>query len=275
MLIFFFLFLSAWVGSMAIGLTFLLGPLAIYVCSHCGCRIATCTGSLIVIISVFLASIINDMKWMYLAFSVLNGLGSSLLYFSSLVVLIEYFHKHLSLANGIVLSGSGIGTFCINLISQKIISNYGLSMTYKAIAGLYIICFFAGLTFAPTHDYSKDIVLDEKKGDLQGHESLTTRFKRCFKVGEPWRNKGFIAWIGAIAVVMFAYYIPSMYIVSYWSKWLMLIYDHKPLIMGRINHMELELTAYSIDLYKRLSPVPEMMLKGGVGRSLCMHPFQE
>lgn len=200
---------------MAIGLTYILGPLAIYICSHFSCRVAACTGSIIVVISAFLASIVNDMKWMYAAFSLINGLGSSMLYFSSLVVLIEYFNKHLSVANGIVLSGSGIGTFCISLISQKIISTYGLNTCYKALAGIYSICFFAGLAFAPTYDFTKDNLTKGKKVHLQGHESLMTKLKKCFKIGEQWKNKGFIVWTGATAVVMFAYYIPSMYLVSH------------------------------------------------------------
>lgn len=198
---------------MAIGLTYILGPLSIYICSKFSCRVAACTGSILVITSAFLASIVSDLKWMYAAFSLINGLGSSMLYFSSLVVLIEYFDRHLSLANGIVLSGSGIGTFCISLISQKIISMYGLSTCYKAIAGIYSICFFAGLAFAPTHDYTKDMAT-EKKRHLHGHESLLCKLRKCFTIGEQWKNKGFIVWTGATGVVMFAYYIPSMYLVS-------------------------------------------------------------
>lgn len=199
---------------MAIGLTFILGPFATYLCRHIGCRLTACTGSLLVLISAFSTSLVTEMKWMYLTFSLLNGLGSTMLYFSSLVVLIEYFHKHLSVANGIVLSGSGIGTLCITLMSQNLISNYGLGVTYRVLGGLFVICFFAGLTFSPIRNYNEDFTPEKKRVDTEEIAPLTSRWRTYFKIGEQWKNKGFIVWTIATAVVLFAYYIPSMYIVS-------------------------------------------------------------
>ena len=86
------------------------------------------------------------------------------------------------------------------------------------MAGLFTISFLAGLTFAPlnsSHENPKDISTSYDK-DVKAEQPVTllSRCRVYFKIGEQWKNKGFILWTMATAVVLFAYYIPSVYLVS-------------------------------------------------------------
>jgi MFS family permease len=155
---------------------------------------------------------------MYFTFGVLNGFASSMLYFSSFVVLIEYFHKHLSLANGISVSGAGIGTLVINMLSQHIISRYGLTMAFRVVAGFSAITFVAALAYSPISRPSESGPSHLHKERIVPAESSKTFLSKCKSVckpGEQWQNKGFIVWTVAMALILFAYYIPCMYLVSY------------------------------------------------------------
>jgi hypothetical protein len=150
-----------------------------------------------------------------------------MLYFSSLVALIDYFHHHLATANGIAVSGVGVGTLIINMLTQALISRYGLKITFRALAGLSAISFVAGLAYAPissTKDSTfKESILDlpftrpERKDTLCGRpKTFLKKCLRLFKLGKHWQNKGFVVWTIAMSLIMFVCYVPLVYLVSSW-----------------------------------------------------------
>ena len=60
----------------------------------------------------------STLKLMYLSFGVTWGLGTSFCYFPTLIILVPYFNKRLALVNGIVASGSGVGTLVLSPFIQ-------------------------------------------------------------------------------------------------------------------------------------------------------------
>lgn len=232
-------FLTVWVGTAAIGLTYFCAPLSTYLCNRFGCRIVACTGSILLAISGFLTSYVGSIFLMYFTYGVLGGLASSLLYFSSLVALIEYFYMYLPTASGVAVSGSGVGTVIITLLLQHLLSTYGLKIAFQALAGMSAICFIAGLAYAPLTS-SKERNLKEslnkfpeqnlERVDINNDKKKRKGCLRLFKLGKHWKNKGFVVWAIAMALVMFVCYIPIMYLVSmnyyYYSLLLLLLLLH-------------------------------------------------
>ncbi|EDO32534.1 predicted protein, partial [Nematostella vectensis] len=203
---------AAWIGSLAVGLTYLCGPISTTLCHRLGCRIVACTGSLLFLIAAFLTSLVSNMTYMYLTFGILGGFAFSLMYFASLVVLIEYFNRHLSLANGIAVSGSGAGTLVISMIVDEMCRRYGLRAGFRFIAGMSFLGFIAGLSFAPLskHPMEPLIEKDDVKPKKGGFGKSIGSFLRP---GKHWKNKAFVVWTLCLALVLFAYYIPYMYLV--------------------------------------------------------------
>lgn len=68
---------------------------------------------------------------MYLTYGLLFGLGASLAYTPSLVILGHYFSKYLGLVNGFVTAGSSIFTMVMPFLIDHLLVNLGLPATLR------------------------------------------------------------------------------------------------------------------------------------------------
>ena len=84
-----------------------------------------CTGAILATGGLLAASFVNDILLLILSYSIVTGLGFSLMYIPSVVSCVTYFNKRQSLAIGVCLCGSGFGTFSLAPIVQVILENWG------------------------------------------------------------------------------------------------------------------------------------------------------
>ncbi|KAL9974504.1 hypothetical protein ACROYT_G011545 [Oculina patagonica] len=210
---------TAWIGSLAMGITYMAAPITTSLCDRWGCRVVMCLGSVTYMAAMLLTSLVPHMSLMYITYGVMFGFGSSCCYFSSFYILVVYFNKHLALANGIAAAGAGAGTMSVSLTVDKLISTFGLRMTFQCMAGLSVILFLAGLTFLPIDfregddDFFKKKALMEEQMQKKTKDKFISSIKRLLKPAPVWGNKAFVAWTVALAMTLIAYYIPYMYLV--------------------------------------------------------------
>ena len=121
------IFISAWIGSLGMGLNFFFGPISSALCERIGCRLTAFAGTVLAVSGLLLSSFITrkDVSKMYATYGVMWGVGSSLCYVPSMVVLGQYFDKRMALANGLGTSGSGFGTLIMAPVIQKLLSSLG------------------------------------------------------------------------------------------------------------------------------------------------------
>uniref|UniRef100_A0A8R1HUQ4 MFS domain-containing protein n=1 Tax=Caenorhabditis japonica TaxID=281687 RepID=A0A8R1HUQ4_CAEJA len=139
--------------SLLTGCYYLCGPLASSFVNVFGIRSVAIGGS-IVSTTAFLLSRYVDAAWqLYLLFGVLGGIGFGCMYLPSIVILSTYFSKRRSVATGIAVCGSGIGTVVFSQLNGPVFEwfgqNVGLFMIYLAaisISGAVFSMFFAPLT---------------------------------------------------------------------------------------------------------------------------------
>jgi len=62
---------------------------------------------------------------LFLTFGLISGFGLALCYVAAIVVVAYYFEKRRSLATGLAVCGSGIGTFIFAPMTQYLIAEYG------------------------------------------------------------------------------------------------------------------------------------------------------
>ena len=205
------------------GITYMAAPITTSLCDRWGCRMVMCLGSATYMAAMLLTSLVPHMSLMYLTYGVMFGFASSCCYFSSFYILIVYFNKHLALANGIAAAGAGAGTMSVSLTVDKLISTYGLRVTFQAMAALSVLLFLAGLTFLPMDLREGDEELFEKKKlmeeqlQIKKKDKLISIIKGLIKPSPVWGNKAFVAWTVALAMIFIAYYIPYMLLVSYYQ----------------------------------------------------------
>lgn len=209
---------TAWIGSLAVGITYMAAPISTSLCDRWGCRVVMCLGSVTYMVAMLITSFVPYMSFMYLTYGVLFGFASSCCYFSSFYVLIIYFNKYLALANGIAAAGAGAGTMSISLIVDKLIASFGLRTTFQGMAGLSVLLFVAGLTFMPIDFRDEDelfktkVVMKERE-KIKILDGLAINIKRLLRPAPVWKNKAFVAWTVAMAMTLFANYIPYVYLV--------------------------------------------------------------
>ncbi|CAI2355779.1 unnamed protein product [Caenorhabditis sp. 36 PRJEB53466] len=106
--------------SILSGFYFFVGPFASALCNVFGCRQVALAGSIIAAIG-FLASIpAPNIYVLYLTFGLIGGAGFGMMYLPAIVIISQYFAKKRSLATGIAVCGSGIGTTIFAMLNDVV-----------------------------------------------------------------------------------------------------------------------------------------------------------
>jgi MFS family permease len=77
------------------------------------------------------------------------GLGFGLIYLPAIVSVTCYFEKYRSLATGIAVCGSGMGTFIFAPLTEYLVTEYGWRGALLIIAAVVLNCMILGALFRP------------------------------------------------------------------------------------------------------------------------------
>lgn len=132
--------LVAFIGTLAAGLTWggsiFVNPLMSRISDY---RKITGAGVLCMFTGYALASLSTSITHLFLTQGLLQGVGSSLLYFPLVSVAPEYFASRRGAAMGFILSGAGLGGLCLSPITQALLTRFGSRWTLRILA-LIILC---------------------------------------------------------------------------------------------------------------------------------------
>ncbi|KAF4530991.1 hypothetical protein B566_EDAN013265 [Ephemera danica] len=146
---------TAWIASILVGVTLCSGPISGSLVNKYGCRPVTIAGALLagfcLSISVFATNII----FLYVTVGFGTGLGFGLIYLPAIVSVTCYFEKLRSLATGIAVCGSGLGTFLFAPLTEWLISEFGWRGALLIIAGIVFNCTIFGALFRPLPEKPK------------------------------------------------------------------------------------------------------------------------
>lgn len=191
---------TAWVGSITYGLMFMSGPIATSLCERIGCRPVAILGGIIGAVGTLLASFSNNIYKMYVTQGFLFGVGASLCYFPSVIILPQYFCKRLSMANGLVSCGSGVGTMAMGPIINELISSYGWRMCVRFSSVLMIAVSFISILYRPRIQ-----PMDARY--LRKHKKPLFDFS-------VFQNKAFLAFTFALFLFMLSYFVPFVHLAQ-------------------------------------------------------------
>ncbi|XP_052125590.1 monocarboxylate transporter 14-like isoform X3 [Frankliniella occidentalis] len=129
---------TSWIGSLFMAMPLLSGPVASFLTDRYGCRRVTIAGALLASAGFVASSFTNSLEMLFLTFGVIAGFGLSLCYVAAVVIVAYYFDSKRSLATGLSVCGSGIGTFVFAPLTQKLLKEYGWRGTVLILAGLLL-----------------------------------------------------------------------------------------------------------------------------------------
>ena len=136
------------------------------------------TGALLATGGLLAASFVNDILLLILSYSIVTGLGFSLMYIPSVVSCVTYFNKRQSLAIGVCLCGSGFGTFSLAPIVQVILENWGWRWVMWALSALSFLGVLCGATMIPISPSSQT----SQRGHSIPQEPYATRYKNFNRI---------------------------------------------------------------------------------------------
>ena len=196
-----FFFFPAWVASISFGLTFMLAPLGCALSKRFGCAVAAITGGVLCGLGLLLSSFVDSIYHMYVTYSFLFGFAACMCYFSSILVMNNYFSKYLVVANGIGLAGAGVGTITLAPALSLLLDNYHWRDALRIVSITSLILVISGVIFfvvpAPT-----EIVNAEKHKEEKNLIDFSVL-----------KNKALVVWICVDCLVLFGFYIPYVHLV--------------------------------------------------------------
>ncbi len=189
---------------------FLCGPLTTTLCEKYGCRVVACVGAFLCVFGLMMSSFARTLEIMYVTYGVTWGLGASFCYFPTLIILVQYFDNRLALVNGLVSSGSGLGTLVISPFSQFILSKVGLFHSLRILALIHVLAFICGLSYKPVkEEFARRQSRNCPKRPVEGKsEKKDTRMS-------IWRDKAYVAWTIALSTFMLGYFVPFVHLVGF------------------------------------------------------------
>lgn len=202
---------SAWVGSITYGMMFLLGPLGTTLCKKIGCRLTTIIGCSIASGACLLGSFAPNIYVMDFTYGLMFGIGASMCYFPTVIILGTYFNKRLSLANGLTSSGSGVGSLAMGPILQWLINLFGMRNTMRISAGMMASIIIIALIYRPINTpFLNADKYEPKKKEGEKKKGIFTRFIDL----SLFKNKAYVVWCASLSFWMLGYFVPFVHLVS-------------------------------------------------------------
>lgn len=145
---------TAWVASIFYCLSMLLGPVASALTSRYGCRSITIIAGITSCVGFVSSAYVTSVWQLYITFGIIVGSSFSICYVSSVLTVAYYFDKRRSLATGLSVCGTGIGTFTFAPLIEFLSDMYGwrgAMILLGAISLNICVCgaLFRPLTFTP------------------------------------------------------------------------------------------------------------------------------
>ena len=106
-----------------------------------GPRIVLTLSGILIGLGYFLMSLVSSVWQFYLFYGVIIGTGMGGYWVPTLSTVARWFTKRRSMFNGIVLTGTGLGTLIIPLIASRLIPAYDWRISFIIIGGFVLVIF--------------------------------------------------------------------------------------------------------------------------------------
>ncbi|KAI8428149.1 hypothetical protein MSG28_002396 [Choristoneura fumiferana] len=167
---------TAWIVSILVGVTLSSGPISSSFVNRWGCQAVTVAGALLAATCVTASAFAGNVLTLIFTIGIGTGFGCGLIYLPAIVSVTVWFERYRSLATGIAVCGSGLGTFIFAPITKSLINTYGWRGAMAIIGALILNCVPLGLMFRPVPEVprtpvSEPMLPKQKKSPLKRSQS--------------------------------------------------------------------------------------------------------
>ena len=203
---------SAWIGALQISMTLGLSPVASICIDLFGVRTAAFWGALVATVGLLASSFVTSLEMLYLTYGVLLGGGSSFIHMSFLVILGQYFRRHLGFVMGVAASGSSLATMVLPFLLQTLLARFGLRNTIRVMAAVMSSLMVCSLVWKPLHAARPTEVASSEDED----GGFMRVVRRILNVN-IWKKRAFVVWAVSLSIAQIGYFVPFVHLVSFLS----------------------------------------------------------
>ncbi|XP_028519032.1 monocarboxylate transporter 13 isoform X2 [Exaiptasia diaphana] len=200
---------TAWAGSIPSSLTFATIPLSAKIVSRIDIRLGALVGAAMCLLSLFLTSYVKSLLQMFFSYSILYGLGCSMLFTSIVQAMTRYFKKRQGFALGCVSGGLNLGILTLGPLIQALIDQYGYRSMYRIIASMLTGVLLLLLSFDP-YVQKESIVTN---GELVEEEEREIGFKEGLK--QLIRRPIYVIGVISLTLQTLTGFVTHVHLVSY------------------------------------------------------------
>ncbi|XP_046542408.1 monocarboxylate transporter 12-like isoform X3 [Haliotis rubra] len=153
---------TSWIGSTLVGTITMLGPVAGVFTNRFGCKVATCTGGMLVLIGMSAASFIKSVNGLLLTNGILTGLGACLAVNAAGTIPGYYFKKRLPISFGVSTAGTAMGLFAGGPLVAILLQTYSLSGAFLIFGGIASNFCVAGSLMRPRREAALEATITEQ-----------------------------------------------------------------------------------------------------------------
>lgn len=151
----------------------------------------------------------------YITYGLLFGCGSSFTLQPSLVILGQYFHQRLGLANGLVTAGSSLFSVGMPALLEEVVVPLGLSKTFQILSALPLVqVALVTLSFRPQllpSNRDNDASMPPSTNEMVG--GFCQRLLSQAKQG-VFHVSAYRVWAFSVATAVLGYFVPYVHLVS-------------------------------------------------------------
>ncbi|CAG9784230.1 unnamed protein product [Diatraea saccharalis] len=140
---------TALIVSILVGVTLSAGPVSSSFVNRWGCQRVTVAGALLASVCVIVSAFATNILTLIFTIGIGAGFGFGLIYLPAIVSVTVWFERYRSLATGIAVCGSGLGTFLFAPLTSALVAEYGWRGAMTIIGALVLNCVPLGLMFRP------------------------------------------------------------------------------------------------------------------------------
>lgn len=200
---------AALVGSLTIGTTFLLSPVAGMLTDKIGLRRTTFIGGVLSASGLFLSSFYtHKIEALYLTYGIMFGFGAALAYTPSLAILGHYFKRYLGKVSGFVTAGSSVFTVILPPALDYLVKRHGLQVTLQVMAVISCFIIVCSFVYKPLH------LPPEPPAKKPGRSNLNMFLRSIVNV-DIWKRKRYVIWALCVPMALFGYFVPYVHMVKF------------------------------------------------------------
>lgn len=210
--------ISALVGSLTVGATFLFSPISGILVDKLGLRTTTLLGGILTTLGMYLSSCYvsdasnsfdpDNISKLYITYGIMFGTGVALAYTPTLAILGHYFKRYLGVVNGFVTAGSSVFTIIMPEFLTYVEINYGLKRCLHVMTVMSATVIIYAFIYKPLQPPPP------VKARKVGRSPLYNLARSVINF-DNWKKKKYIIWAVSIPVALFGYFIPYVHIAKF------------------------------------------------------------